>query len=457
MPVIHLKFHISQLKKGQALVELALFGSLLLIIIGALFSYTQNIYEQQRTDIIAFRSALERARSRETYYKWEKEAQADGEDLTQDEIDAFLKRLAEGKATDEEKWLFLRSSGARLDYSLTRDKGPNFLFRPERTTYSSSYSVYWSGAPVQEQLNVQQINDVEIDSPRRYQLEPRSNASEPIDTPINDKRIWLSDIAPTLYPLVIQGVGALTTKGIEAWGQKNGDKAAQAFLQAGNIAAAKKAKKAAEEAAQELSKKIGTIFSIVGFATRAYVLAKDARDIQKKLKELKDIENRDARLEEKDRQMRDQGYHIASRQNHDDWEALDEIKKNPFYAGYGISDMNELAGKYYIKELIPQIYDTPTEARTVYAQTERRGEGGDVITNRRKANLTQVVRRTFRRRYDTTPDPNAITRTYEDIPDLVLQQALTLSPQGQPEYRQYSGDVSAAPNIEQDIRWVTGD
>ncbi len=48
-------------KKGQAMVEMAIFGSLILFVFGMLISYTQRMNEQQYIQMEAFRRGLEKA------------------------------------------------------------------------------------------------------------------------------------------------------------------------------------------------------------------------------------------------------------------------------------------------------------------------------------------------------------------------------------------------------------
>lgn len=48
-------------KKGQAIVELAIFGSLILFLFGALLSYLQRMNDQQYAEMEAFRRALQKA------------------------------------------------------------------------------------------------------------------------------------------------------------------------------------------------------------------------------------------------------------------------------------------------------------------------------------------------------------------------------------------------------------
>jgi type II secretory pathway pseudopilin PulG len=54
---------IQKLKKAQALTEMAIFGTLILLCLHYLFTYTQRMNEQQYVAQEAFRGALEKARS----------------------------------------------------------------------------------------------------------------------------------------------------------------------------------------------------------------------------------------------------------------------------------------------------------------------------------------------------------------------------------------------------------
>ncbi len=60
MPVI--KFRSNSTKKGQAAVEMAIFGSIILFVLGALLSYMQNLNDQQYIQMEAFRQAKAKAK-----------------------------------------------------------------------------------------------------------------------------------------------------------------------------------------------------------------------------------------------------------------------------------------------------------------------------------------------------------------------------------------------------------
>lgn len=118
-------------KKGQAVVELAIFGSIILVAFGILLSYLQRMNDQQYVQMEAFRRGLAKACT-------------------------YLGETSEG-------------AGASVQYTLMQDRRyvdlSGDLGKGSSTTLSASSSVFWPvpkvGAPAAENLLVYKINEDE--------------------------------------------------------------------------------------------------------------------------------------------------------------------------------------------------------------------------------------------------------------------------------------------------------
>lgn len=326
-------------KKAQATAEIAIFGSLLLIGLLALFNYTRNIREQQLLEQQTFREALKTAH--------DTEFDSDPSD-DNDQPDAM---------------------GATLTLSKTVDRQAGLLFEPARRTFGSSYSVYWSSAQDAPDLNKYKINEDEKDVPKKILELPRDGGAS--ETPekelMMDTWEWIGlglSASSSIMDLLAKWQ---TWNWWTPWLSK-------------------------------ITKGIG--FGI--YLTR-WVIIMDKLD---------QLERRRARLEDLDERMGDWGYRVAT----------------------ASKDGEDKAGKFYIKEVYAQTWDTITTGSTSYTSTENKTEDAANITNQRRIQLKDSVYRDLRRRYDITqpnengyPDPSTIEpsqRVYEYLTDASIAQGL---------------------------------
>ena len=121
-------------RKAQALLELALFVGIMLMVLLMALSYQRNLSEQKLTDLNVFTQAKNLA------YKH-----------------TFIE-----KDIDGDSWT---CSGAIVSYSLNADRQANRLFQGgQRRTAASASSVYWSGAEDPPDLEFNYFNNTDIDS-----------------------------------------------------------------------------------------------------------------------------------------------------------------------------------------------------------------------------------------------------------------------------------------------------
>lgn len=118
-------------RKAQALLELALFVGLMLMVLLAALSYQRNLREQRLTDENVFSEAVERARN-------------------------FTSALKTDPVTKET----YTNSGAVVSYTLNVDRQANRIFQGgQRRTAASSVSVYHSNAEDPDNLEYVYYND----------------------------------------------------------------------------------------------------------------------------------------------------------------------------------------------------------------------------------------------------------------------------------------------------------
>ncbi|MDD5691540.1 MAG: hypothetical protein PHC37_07615 [Candidatus Omnitrophica bacterium] len=121
-------------KKAQALLELALFVGLMLMVLLAALSYQRNLREQKLTDKNVFEQTKEKA----------------------------FKHEFEEKDIDGETFV---CSGAIVSYSLNADRQANRIFQGgQRRTAASAASVYYSNAEDPPDLNYNYYNTTDISS-----------------------------------------------------------------------------------------------------------------------------------------------------------------------------------------------------------------------------------------------------------------------------------------------------
>jgi hypothetical protein len=149
------------------------------------------------------------------------------------------------------------------------------------------------------------------------------------------------------------------------------------------------------------------------------------------MKKLDGQENLAKDLEQQDKQFGDWGWRVASK-----------IKDEDFGEDY--------YGKYYVKEIDAQIYNSRFDGSISSTYTENKNETKSEIINQRKIVLSDTLKRNFNLRYDiTSPDPTIelSQHTYEYIADIAFNQGLAQDG----KYR--SVDVGQTVTKEQE--WIT--
>ena len=158
-------------RKAQALLELALFSALMLMVLLAALSYQRNLREQRATDESVFSKAVALARDHT---------------FTEKDIDG-------------ETW---NCSGAIVSYSLNTDRQANRLFQGgQRRTSASSASIYYSNAEDPPNLEFNYYNSTDISSgelPKKIYVDRPGGSEDPEDGLKLSAADWIS----TLYPAV---------------------------------------------------------------------------------------------------------------------------------------------------------------------------------------------------------------------------------------------------------------
>lgn len=367
-------------RRGQATAELAVFGSLIILVVGVLLSYTRTIREQQKIEQQVFRQAL-------------KDANEHAFNVTD---------IYDETVTDY---------GATVGYSKTLDKQANLLFEPSRRSSAASYTVFWSGAEDPPTLDKNVINQDSISknnsdgsislSRKKITYDRDSEATE-----TSDKELKLStlDVIALIAPVAVSTIGSEFFKNnIGNW----------------------------------FGAYAGQIVFAVKLASFIYFYAQYSETISK----LEEVEQRREELEDQDEQMSKWGWRIST----DAKDSADSID----------------AGKYYVKEVDAQIYDTLMNSSTQNNYIEIKVEAPSQITNNRGTSLTDTVNRNFKLRYDVTaPDPAipildqdliALTpsqHTYEySLSDIPLSQGLGAD-------RSYASS-QVGTTVSQEALWTT--
>lgn len=162
-------------KRGQAAAEIAVFGSLIILVVGALLSYTRTIREQQLLEQQVFRQALK---------------------------DAYEHKF---NVTDV-KGDVVKDYGATVSYSKTLDKQAELLFEPNRRGYSASYTTFWSGAEDPPALNQMRVNQDNVSLSSKNITYFRSN--EATDAPDRELQMNALDVIAILAPVAVSAIGS---------------------------------------------------------------------------------------------------------------------------------------------------------------------------------------------------------------------------------------------------------
>ena len=173
-------------KKAQALLELALFLGLMLMVLLAAFSYQRNLREQKLTDKNVFKEAQEAAYSHK-----------------------FIE-----KDIDGEEW---ECSGAIVSYSLTADRQATRIFQGgQRRTAASSASVYYSNAEDPPNLEYSYYNNTDISSgelPKKMYYDRTGGTEDPED----GLKLNTADYIAVLFPILSSMVVDIFNLTKETW------------------------------------------------------------------------------------------------------------------------------------------------------------------------------------------------------------------------------------------------
>ncbi len=328
---------------GQAVAEIAIFGALLLLVLGVLLSYTRSFREQQLFDQQIFRQALYDA------YNYEFEFE-DSNDETQ------------------------TGYGRSRSYSKTIDKQTDVIFQPNRRSYSSSYSVYWSGAMNPPDSSATFINQYEVSVPSRKLVIFRTDDAE--DEPNEELKMNTMDVFAVCAPVLAETIATMTA-----------DAAYSSWTAA---------------------------FSVIAkTAAFAYMLSR----YNKVIGDLEDAEQNRKDLVSQDKDYQEWGWRVSSN-------AEDEGNSGMQLDRSIISNVE--GGKWYVKEIDAQIYDTLYNASTEHTYTEDKIETETQITNIRQIDLIDTVNRQLSLRFDMTGPDSTIDYDLhdfdEDLDDVIVNQ-----------------------------------
>jgi len=181
-------------KKAQAILELALFAGLMLMILLTALSYQRNMREQKLADESVFAQAQEKA----------------------------LKHKFNETDIDGQEW---ECSGSIVSYSLTADRQANRIFQGgQRRTAGSSAAIYYSNAEDPPNLDYNYYNatsntyqDIgsEVDSTLKRKLYyPRPGGTA---DPEDSLKLTTSDYIAIAYPLISNLLQGLFNVGQESW------------------------------------------------------------------------------------------------------------------------------------------------------------------------------------------------------------------------------------------------
>ncbi len=378
-------------RKGQATAEIAVFGALILLALGALLNYTRTIREQQLTEQQVFRQALKDA----------------------NEHEFEVTNIYEEKVKDY---------GATVSSSKTLDKQANLLFEPNRRSYSAGYSVFWSGAEDSPELNKTEVNkdtiiktgyeDGDVGATPKYRKKIKYFRDEgAFETPDKELKLSTLDLVMTIAPAV--ATVALASKTVTNYLENLIGKGAA---------------------------------PAISFALRAASFGDFCAKYYEAMGNMEDAEARREELEDQDEQMSKWGWRVAT-----------EVKDK---------DDGIEAGKYYVKEIDAETFDTSSTSSTVSSFTEAKVEDSSRIANNRSVNLTDTINRIFKLRYDVTaPDPvipildqdlialEPKNHTYEYVSDDASFADINLG-QGFGGDRAYSSSDLGA-TVTQEKGWVT--
>jgi len=153
----------------------------------------------------------------------------------------------------------------------------------------------------------------------------------------------------------------------------------------------------------------GSYAGALGWAAKVGQLAYFYSKYDEMEDKLKEVEKRWDFLEDQDDQFSDWGWRVAT----EDKDAADGIE----------------AGKYYVKEIFPEVYDTTFGADTDYDYKETSSANKSRSSITRSIDVADTVRRNFKLRYDITAPDSSIDlalHTYELLSDQNLNQGLAV-------------------------------
>lgn len=333
---------------GQAIAEIAVFGSLLLLGIGVLLNYTRSIREQQLMEQQVFRQGLQ------TAYE-------------------HTFTVEDGNGDDQEDY------GATVNLNSTIDRQSNLLFEPGRRSLAANYSILWSGAEDPPDLNMSRVNNEELNLPRKKITYFRDDDAD--ETPDKELKLSTLDLVATIAPAAVSALGA-AYNAVYPYGTTGVTQASDWNW---------------------WGKYGGTVMAVLRAVQLAYFIDK-YNDMVDKLEE---TESRREDLEDQDEQYNLWGWRVST----DTKDEKDGIE----------------AGKWYVKEIDAQAYDSSSGSSTDYTYNESKKDNSSAVINNRLISLRDTVNRNFKLRYDVTvPDPTvALSKhSYEYLDDVNFEQGL---------------------------------
>ena len=310
-------------RKAQALLELALFLGLMLMVLLAALNYQRNMREQKFADNNVFDQTVKRA---------------DKEIFPETDIDG-------------ETWT---CTGAIVSYSLNVDRQANRIFQGgQRRTVGSSASVYYSGAEDPKSYEFNYYNNTDIskgDLPVKIYTPRNYGTADPEDA----MKLSTADYIAIAYPIVSGLAQWMFNLKEHTWFKEWG----------------------------------GPLDTVIRLASYIYFTVRYNNALQK----MDTAEAERLKLEALDKKMGEWG-----------WRICDEVH-----------DGKARAGKEYVKNVTPQVYDTEiVEDKSIdYDETQQ------VSTGTRNVTVGDKVTYEVFRRYDKSIDPTIPP----DSPDRILEK-----------------------------------
>lgn len=318
-------------RKAQALLELALFLGLMLMVLLAALSYQRNTIEQKENDKRVFDQVFKKA-------KW----------------NSYVEKDIDDKDT--------QCSGAIVSYSLNADRQANRLFQGgQRRTAASSTSLYWSNSESPKDYEYNYYNKEDIGSEVNPALKKKIFYDRPGGTanPEDDMKLSTADYIFLAYPMLsdlTQGAYNLISKvplSESKWWTKWG----------------------------------GPLDFIIRTAAFIYFTGKYVIALNK----IKKAEDERGDLEDQDKEMGELGWRVPDWVHDRSYLCPGITGTDP----EAKAACEKLLGVQYVKEISAQVWDMESEEDKSIGYTENQTQNSSVRNVNVGHNVKRIIRRRF--------------------------------------------------------------